>query len=68
MVCCHINPDDMVGCCPVFIGGINKTAGCVFYTSGVSVRKSNRSIPSPLHYCTDATSVLSFSCNSDMVL
>ena len=39
----------MVLCFPCFIGGINKTSDCVFYTSGFSVRQSNHSSPLPLH-------------------
>ena len=41
--------DEMVLCCPGFIEGINKTSDCVVYTSGISARKSNFSIPLPLH-------------------
>ena len=44
-----MDPDGLVCCCPGFIGGINKTSDCVFYTSGISVSKSNHSIPLPLH-------------------
>ena len=63
-----MDPDRLVCCYPGFIGGINKKSDCVFYTSGVSVRKSNHSSLLPLHYLTDATLVLIFSCNGAIVL
>ena len=67
MIWCPVGLDLMFGCCPGFIAGMNATADCTFYTSGLSVSKSNTSSPLPLRECTYATLVLSFSCNSDIV-
>ena len=60
MIWFSVDMYEMVECCPGFIGGVNTTAGCVLYTSGFIVSKSNTSSRLPLWECTDTTLMLRF--------
>ena len=44
-----VDIDGIVGCYHGFLGGMNITDYCVFYTSNFNSRKSNSSSPLPLH-------------------